>query len=72
MLNQESVQENETHNFLWDFEIQTDHLISARRSDLVTVNKKTDNLSNSEPSRSGRPQSKIEGRRKERLVPGSC
>ena len=24
----------------WEFEIQTDHLISARRSDLVIVNKK--------------------------------
>ena len=32
--------ENETHKFLWDFEIQTDHLISARRQDLVIVNEK--------------------------------
>ena len=30
----ESVLENETHEILWDFEIQTDHLISARRTDL--------------------------------------
>ena len=36
----ESVQENETHKLLWDFEIQTDHLISAKRSDLVIANKK--------------------------------
>ena len=35
-----SVQENETHKLPWDFEIQTDHLISARRPDLVIVNKK--------------------------------
>ena len=30
----------ETHKFPWDFEIQTDHLISARRLDLVIVNNK--------------------------------
>ena len=36
----ESVLENETQKFLWDFEIQTDHLISARRPDLVIANKK--------------------------------
>ena len=35
MHNSESVQENETHELLWGFEIQTDHLISARRPDLV-------------------------------------
>ena len=40
MHNQESVLENETHKLLWDFEIQTDHLISARRPDLVIINKK--------------------------------
>ena len=40
MSNPESVLEYETHKFLLDFEIQTDHLISARRPDLVTVNKK--------------------------------
>ena len=36
----ESVLENETHKILWDFEIQTDHLITARRPDLVLINKK--------------------------------
>ena len=40
MHNPESVQENETHKFLWDFEIQTDYLISARLPDLILVNKK--------------------------------
>ena len=40
MLNMESVQENETHNILWDFEIQTDNLVSIRRSDVVIVKKK--------------------------------
>ena len=36
----ESVLENETHKILWDFEIKTDHLIPARRPDLVLINKK--------------------------------
>ena len=40
MYNQESVQENEVHKILWDFEIQTDHLISAKQADQVIVNKK--------------------------------
>ena len=40
MHNLESFLENETHKILWDFEIQTGHLISARRPDLVIVNKK--------------------------------
>ena len=30
----------EMHKFLWDFEIKTDHQISARRSDQGTINKK--------------------------------
>ena len=38
--NPESVPENEMHKVLWDFQILTDHLISARRPNLVTVNKK--------------------------------
>ena len=39
MHNPESVQEKENHKFLQDFEIQTDHLISARRPDLGTGKK---------------------------------
>ena len=35
----ESVLENEMHKILWDFEIQMDHLISARRPDLVLIKK---------------------------------
>ena len=34
----ESVFENETHKILWDFKMQTDHLILARRP--VLINKK--------------------------------
>ena len=40
MHNPASVQENDTHKLLWDFDIQSDHLISAIRSDLVTIRKK--------------------------------
>ena len=32
--------ENNTHKPLWDFDIQTDHLISARRPDLIIIKKK--------------------------------
>ena len=38
--NPESVLENRTHKLLWDFEKQTDHLISARWSDLIIINTK--------------------------------
>ncbi len=40
MDNPESVLENERHKLLWDFEIQTDHLISARRPNFIIINKK--------------------------------
>ena len=40
MHNPAPVLENDTHKLLWDFDIQTDHLISARRLDLITINKK--------------------------------
>ena len=38
MHNLESLQENETHKVLRDFEIQTDRLMSARRPDLIIIN----------------------------------
>ena len=40
MHNLASVLENETHKLRRDFDIQTDHLISARRLDLISINKK--------------------------------
>ena len=40
MHNPESVLENETRRLLWDFEIQMDHLISARRPNRVIIIKK--------------------------------
>ena len=44
MHNPEFGLENETHMILWDFELETDHQISARRQDLVIVNKKVKKL----------------------------
>ena len=43
MHNLESVLENEMHKLLWDFEIETNHVIAGRRSNLVinTQNKTT-------------------------------
>ena len=40
MHNPEPVVENSTHKLLWDFNIQTDHIIPARRTDLIITNKK--------------------------------
>ena len=40
MHNPASVVENDTHKLLWDFDIQTDHLILARRPDHIIINKK--------------------------------
>ena len=36
-----SVLENDTQKFPWDQNIQTDHLISARRPDLIIISKST-------------------------------
>ena len=38
--NPASVLENDTHELLWDLNIQTDHLIWARRLDFILINKK--------------------------------
>ena len=40
MHNPASVWENDTHKLLWDFGTERDHLISARRSDLIIINNK--------------------------------
>ena len=37
MHNPESILKNETHKLLWDFELQTSHLISARQPYLGIV-----------------------------------
>ena len=40
MHNPASVMKNDTYKRPWDFGIQTDHLITARRLDLIIINKK--------------------------------
>ena len=48
MHNPAPILENATHKLLWDFNIQTDPLIPARRQDLIIINKKKkkENLQN--------------------------
>ena len=40
MHNSAPVRENDTHKLLWDFNIQTDHLLPARRLNLMIINNK--------------------------------
>ena len=40
MHNPVPVLENDSHKLLWDFNIKTDHLIPARRPDLIIINKR--------------------------------
>ena len=59
------------HKTLRDFEIQTDHLITARRPDQEIVNqkkkkKKKDNQQNSGLCSSGRQHGKTERKQKEK------
>ena len=51
---------NNNNKLLWDFNIQTDHLIPARRPDLTIINKKKENLQNSRLCCPGWPQNKTE------------
>ena len=37
MHNPSPVQENDTFKLIWEFDIHTDHLISARRPDLIII-----------------------------------
>ena len=59
MHNPALVPENDTNKLLWDFNIQTDQLIPARRPDLIIINKKKENLQN---YRLCGPQNKSEGK----------
>ena len=75
MHNSESVLENETYKLLWNLKIQTDHLRSARRPDLVIVKfflnswiRKKENLSSCRLRRPSRPQSENKRKRKERKI----
>ena len=40
MHNPAPVLENDIHKLLWEFNIQTDHLIPVRRPDLIIINNK--------------------------------
>ena len=44
--NPASFPKNDTNKRLWDMDIQTDQLISARRPDPVVINNKKENLQN--------------------------
>ena len=59
MHNPASVLENDTHK-LWDFDIQTDYLIPARRPDLIEINRKKENLRYCGLCCPGWPQNKSE------------
>ena len=54
------------HKLLWNFNIQTDHLIPARRPDLIIINKKKENRQNCRLCCPGGSQNKSEGKWKER------
>ena len=68
MHNPAPVLENDTHKLLWDFDIQTDRLISARRPDLIIIQqkKRKENLQNCRLCCPGWPQNKTERMWKER------
>ena len=55
MLNPEFVQENDMHKILWDFERQTDHLISARQPDLMRIYKKAKQKKNNIRKQNSKP-----------------
>ena len=72
MHNPASVQENDTHKLLWDFDIHTDHLITARRPDLIIINNNNNNNKKRIWKIVGWPQNKTERIWKEGSVPGPC
>ena len=57
---------NETHKILWDFDIQTDHLILARRLNLVIIDNKNPDLPYSWLCRPSGPQSENQRNRIEK------
>ena len=63
MHNLAPVLENDTHKLLWDFNIQTDHLIPDRRPDLIIINNnKKENLQNCRLYCPGGTQNKSKGK----------
>ena len=59
-------EENETQKILWDFEILTDHLILARTTDLMIIDKIKENLPYSVFRSPTRPQNKNPRKQKKR------
>ena len=56
---------NDSHKLLWDLNIQTEHLIPARRPNLIIINKKKKKKENLQKCRfccPGGPQNKSEGK----------
>ena len=82
MHNPAAVLENDSHKHLWDFDIQTDHLISARRPNIIINNnkkkkkkkekKRKENLQNCGLCCPGRPENKTERMWREGSVPRPC
>ena len=66
MKNLASVLDNNTDKLLWDFDIQTDYLILARRQDLI-INKKKD-LQNCGLYCPDWPQNKIESEKEDKYL----
>ena len=67
MHNQAPALENDTHKLLWNFDIQTDPLISARKPDLIIINEKKKRKSEKLSTLLSRtPQNKTERMWKER------
>ena len=65
----ESILENVMHRIFCDFEIQTDHLIPARKLDLVIVYKnQTTNQTTNQPNKKPNKTSENQRKRKERQV----
>ena len=65
MHNPASVLKNNAHKLSWDFGIQTDHLIPARRPDLIIINKKKRTCKIVDFAVPGGPQNKSEEKWKE-------
>ena len=67
----EFVLENETHKYLGNFEIQTDHLIPARKTDLMKIKKK-ENMPCDGVCRASGLQNENQRKRKEKQIFEPC
>ena len=58
MVYAQTVLENGTHKILWDFKIQTDHLILSRRPDQVLINQKKKKKKTNKKNKNKKKQNK--------------